>query len=98
MKTEEQIKELMRKSIGGIIEILQPHKLRVPETDDIIDMLFCYFISNSVSSIPEDLRKEYLQYRLMGISEKVAYSLEQNNIKIECEDCKNETHEKETIH
>ena len=98
MKKNEQVLALCKKVMCHLTEILQPEKLMVPEMDTIMDALFCNFMVNSISSIPENLRKAYLQHRLMNISGIIDDYLESNNIKIEFEDYKNGTHEKETMH
>lgn len=101
MNIPEKIQSLMAQSINAVVAILKDEKLRVPETDAIIDMFFSYFLSNSIECIPEHIRQNYLQHRLMQLSQLIHSSLEDlSGFKktADCEDCKNGTHNKPTLH
>lgn len=94
LRTDDEMKSLMQEVILAVHSIVTKGKpLRVPETDNIIDMLFAYFLESSVNSIPESLRADYLKYRMMNLSRIIACGLEDIS-GFECEDCKNGTHGK----
>lgn len=94
IRTPEQMQELMTKSLEALKAILTNQgNMRVPQTDEVIDIIFCYFISNSMSSIPEVLRMEYLEMRMMELSRKVSGSVADL---VECAHCKDSSHSKTT--
>ena len=65
MKTNEELHELMKESIEALHNVFVGNgKLRVPETDKIMEMVYCYFFTNSMSSIPRNLREIYIKDRL----------------------------------
>ncbi len=98
MKTEKEMRSLMKECLHTVNTILIKNApMKVPQTDEIIDIIFCYFIENSVRSLPKKLRKQYVEMRLVELSGKLMTTLE-DFFKGECEACKNGTHDKQTIH
>ncbi len=97
LRTDDEMRALMQEAIQSLHSILtKGEPLKVPETDQIIDMVFCYFLQSSVQSIPENLRGPYLTHRMTGLSRMIACGLEDIKGFDECEDCKNGTHSKTT--
>lgn len=96
-RTEEQIHALQIKSLECLTEILtKDGNILVPQTDQVIDMIFCFFLQNSMESIPKERRMDYLEMRLQELSAKTARTIF-GLLDVDCMDCKNGTHAK-TIH
>lgn len=96
LRSDEEMADLIQQSIKAVTSVLDKEdNLRLPEADNIVDMVFCFFMRNSIESIPEEKRKNYLKMRLIDISMKIAHSVE-DLAGMECPSCKDGTHTKTT--
>jgi len=96
IRTEEQMRQMMMDSMEALKGIFEKEgPMRVPQTDDIVNMIFAYFFANSLSSIPAEMRREYLEVRMIELSKVIAVSAEEY-MKTECPGCKDGTHSKTT--
>ncbi len=76
MRTEEEIIALMQKSIEALRDIFnESGKLRIPETDQIVEMIYSYFFHTSISSLPAHLRHEYIKDRINAHGEMLTESV-----------------------
>lgn len=66
MKTEQELHELVGESILLLKNLFLNSKdpLRVPETDIIMEAIYCNFFINSITSIPKQLRHAYIENRI----------------------------------
>jgi len=90
-----KLNELSVKCSTAIKEILEPMHLSISDADEVIDMLMTYFVGNSLMQVKVDDEKNYLQFRLISLSEKLGNAaLVIHNLK--CKNCSEEHHH--TIH
>lgn len=68
MKTQEELADLVEKTVKSVVEILKDEGLKIPESDQITDIIFIFFLNSALDSIPENLRMSYLKNRLMTLS------------------------------
>ena len=77
LRTDDEMQELMKDAIAGVFKVLNAQdNLRVPEADNIIDMIYCYFLNNSCESIPQNRRVDYIKNRMITLSMKLAHATE----------------------
>lgn len=71
MKKAKEIEILAERAINAIADIFREKDRRLTDADDVIDRIFCYYLSKSMGYISESMRLDYLQHRLMQLSMKL---------------------------